>query len=80
MGSKSPDAPVGAQLGASAGADWPRFGHDLHNTRFNDKEKTIGVANVERLKVKWQFDTDDNWTIQQTPAGGGHLVFWLRPL
>lgn len=56
-------------------ADWPRFGCDLHNTRFNAKEKTIGPANVERLKVKWTFDTPDNWIIYSTPAVVGDSVF-----
>ena len=27
-------------------ADWTRFGYDLHNTRFNIREKTIGPKNV----------------------------------
>ena len=34
-------------------SDWPRFGYDLHNTRFNAREKTLGPENVGRLKVKW---------------------------
>lgn len=56
-------------------ADWPRFGHDLHNTRFNDKEKIIGPENVDKLKVKWQFDTLDNWPPVTTPAVIGDTVF-----
>ena len=68
-------APAGG-LPKPGEADWPRFGHDLHNTRFNDKEKTIGVSNVERLKVKWQFETDDNFTIHQTPAVIGDTLFF----
>ena len=46
--------------GAARQADWTRFGFDLHNTRFNDRETTIGRENVSRLKLKWKF-----------PAGGG---------
>src|SRR3972149_3087803 len=57
-------------------ADWPRFGYDIHNTRFNAKETTIGPSNVERLKIKWQFDTDENFVIQQTPAVIGATVFF----
>lgn len=56
-------------------ADWPRFGHDLHNTRFNDKEKTIGPNNVDRLKVKWKFDTADNWPPVTCPAVIGDTLF-----
>jgi hypothetical protein len=30
-------------------ADWSRFGCDLHNTRFNGSEATLGPENVARL-------------------------------
>src|ERR1035437_4361518 len=65
-----------AELPKPGEADWPRFGHDLHNTRFNDKEKTIGPENVAKLKVKWQFDTVDNWPPVTTPAVVGDRVFF----
>jgi glucose dehydrogenase len=65
-----------AALPVPGAADWPRFGCDLHNTRFNPNEKTIGPRNVERLKEKWRFDTDENWVIQQTPAVVGDTVFF----
>ena len=57
-------------------ADWPRFGCDLHNTRFNSKENAIGPANVDRRKVKWTFDTLDHWIIYETPAVVGDSVFF----
>jgi len=57
-------------------ADWPRFGYDLHNTRFNSKEKTIAPGNVQRLKVKWTFDTLDNWIVYDTPAVVGDTVYF----
>ena len=65
-----------ADLPKPGEADWSRFGYDLHNTRFNAKEKILGPNNVERLKLKWQFDTDENWVIQQTPAVIGDTVFF----
>ena len=65
-----------ADLPKPGEADWPRFGYDLHNTRFNAKEKILGPNNVERLKVKWQFDTDDNFVIQQTPTVIGDTLFF----
>jgi len=68
--------PQAAALPRPGPADWPRFGYDIHNTRFNAKETTIGPANVERLKLKWQFDTDENFVIQQTPAVIGDTVFF----
>ncbi len=65
----SPDVKPGS-------ADWPRFGYDLHNTRFNAKETTIGPSNVEKLKVKWTFETLDNWIVYETPAVVGDSVFF----
>ena len=57
-------------------SDWTRFGYDLHNTRFNAKEKIIGPNNVDRLKVKWQFDTLDSWPVQTTPTVIGDTLFF----
>jgi glucose dehydrogenase len=55
-------------------ADWPRFGYDLHNTRFNAREKQLGKANVGRLKPKWEFETGS--PIQHTPAVVGNMLFF----
>lgn len=57
-------------------ADWTRFGYDLHNTRFNSKEKTITPENVSRLKLKWRFDTLDGWPVSNTPAVVGNTLFF----
>lgn len=57
-------------------ADWPRYGYDIHNTRFNVKEQTLGLNNVERLKQKWQFETVDGWPIQTTPTVVGDTLFF----
>src|SRR3990172_10369243 len=57
-------------------SDWTRYGYDLHNTRFNAKEKIIGPNNVDRLKVKWQFDTLDGWPVQTTPTVIGDTLFF----
>lgn len=57
-------------------ADWPRYGADIHNTRFNAAEKAIGPDNVGRLKPKWQFATEDGWPIQTTPTVVGDTVFF----
>ncbi|MBI2818967.1 MAG: PQQ-binding-like beta-propeller repeat protein [Acidobacteria bacterium] len=65
-----------AELPRPGAADWTRFGYDLHNTRFNSKEKIIGPANVERLKVKWQFETVDGWPMQNTAAVIGDTLFF----
>ncbi len=65
-----------ADLPKPGEADWPRYGYDLHNTRFNSKEKTIGPENVDKLKVKWQFDVVDDWPIQTTPTVVGDTLFF----
>ena len=57
-------------------ADWTRYGYDLHNTRFNSREKTIGPENVGRLKIKWKFDTLDNFPIQVAPTVVGDTLFF----
>ena len=55
-------------------ADWPRFGYDLHNTRFNARERTLGPENVGRLKLKWSFQADG--VIQTTPTVIGDTLFF----
>src|SRR5947209_5990380 len=42
-----------AGMPSPGAADWPRFGFDLHNTRFNAREKKLGPGNIARLKLKW---------------------------
>lgn len=54
-------------------ADWTRFGFDLHNTRFNSRETTIGPQNVGRLKLKWKFPADGGF--QNTPTVVGDRVY-----
>ena len=65
-----------AQLAHTGQADWPRFGCDLRNSRFNAGETTLGRSNVERLKAKWSFETQDGWPIQMTPAVVGDTLFF----
>jgi polyvinyl alcohol dehydrogenase (cytochrome) len=43
-------APVGV-----AGGEWPTYGHDLSNTRHQDREKVIGAATVGQLEVAWTY-------------------------
>ncbi|MDA2934674.1 PQQ-binding-like beta-propeller repeat protein, partial [Acidobacteria bacterium AH-259-D05] len=54
--------------------DWPRFGYDLHNTRFNSLESRLGRENVSRLKLKWSFHADG--VIQTTPTVIGDTLFF----
>ena len=60
-----------------APGDWTRYGRDIHNTRFNSHETTIGRSNVDRLKVKWQFDIDV--PIETTPTVVGDTVYFVAP-
>jgi len=55
-------------------ADWPRFGCDLHNTRFNARETTLGRENVGRLKLKWTFEAQGR--IQTCPTVIGDTLFF----
>ncbi|MEE2822390.1 MAG: PQQ-binding-like beta-propeller repeat protein [Acidobacteriota bacterium] len=55
-------------------ADWSRFGYDLHNTRFNVRETTLGPGNVGRLKPKWIFDAGGR--IQTCPTVIGDTLFF----
>ncbi|MBI2820736.1 MAG: PQQ-binding-like beta-propeller repeat protein, partial [Acidobacteria bacterium] len=69
--------PMGRALGADAPepgpADWPGFAYDLHNSRFNSREKTLGPGNVGRLKLKWSRELGA--PIQSTPAVIGNTLF-----
>jgi len=41
------------------GGHWPTFGHDYSNTRNQDKEKKIGLAEAATLQPAWYFASDD---------------------
>ena len=56
---------------------WSRYGYNLQNTRFNPHENILGKDNVERLKMKWQFDVDV--PIETTPVVIGDLLFFGVP-
>lgn len=67
---QSGDLPAGVRPG-----DWPMIGADMHNTRFNPYERTIGPNNIDRLKVKWTFELAENH-IQSTPVVVGDTVYF----
>ena len=76
----SPFSAVAVQAASLANpdpADWQRYGYDLHNTRFNPTEKTIGKINVDRLKVKWKFDVEV--PIETTSTVIGDTLFFGAP-
>ena len=72
--SSLPGMSQGGLLQANQGGDWVRFGHDLHNTRFNSVEGQLGKSNVGRLWQKWHFETAA--PIQTTPTVVGDTLFF----
>jgi polyvinyl alcohol dehydrogenase (cytochrome) len=66
---------LGAQgrLPVAGPSDWARFAYDLHNTRFNSRETTLNVSNVERLKPKWSHEIGA--PIQTSPTVVGDTLF-----
>jgi len=68
-------AAAAAATGGTAVADsnWTSAGHDIQNTRHQNGESKIGVANVGTLGVKWAFATDGN--VSATPAVDGSRVY-----
>ena len=63
----------GRQQPVPGPADWPRFGYDLHNTRFNSRENMLTPENVGRLQLKWRHDVGA--PIQSTPTVVGDTLF-----
>ena len=64
---------IAAPPAATGNGDWSRFGYDLQNTRFNPVENTLGVQNVEKLKLKWSFPV--SMPIQNTPCVVGDQLY-----
>ncbi|MFL6212620.1 MAG: PQQ-binding-like beta-propeller repeat protein [Blastocatellia bacterium] len=51
-------------------SEWPLYGRDLAGSHYNPAEKQITPATVERLKVKWIFETGGDVSSQPTVVGG----------
>jgi glucose dehydrogenase len=64
---------LAAQSPQPGSADWSRYGFDLHNTRFNGQENTLGRGTVDRLKLKWRHRIGA--PIQSTPLVIGDTLF-----
>jgi polyvinyl alcohol dehydrogenase (cytochrome) len=63
-----------ATVFAAASATWPTAGHDLQNTRYQDKESTIKANKVANLAVKWTFTTGGD--VSATPAVDENNVYF----
>jgi polyvinyl alcohol dehydrogenase (cytochrome) len=64
---------LAGDLPVSGSADWPRFGYDIHNTRFNSREKILNPGNVGRLKLKWRYEVGA--PMQTSPTVIGDTLF-----
>ncbi len=60
------------------GGAWPSLNHDLHNTRSQPDETTIGPGNVAGLDVAWVYRATDHGGVgpfQATPTIGHGCVY-----
>jgi len=60
------------QSGEKPTADWPMFGHDLANTRFNPVEDTLSADDVDRLAERWKVT---GAAVTSTPAVVDGVVY-----
>jgi polyvinyl alcohol dehydrogenase (cytochrome) len=65
---------VSSPVLAAGGGLWLTAGHDLRNTRYQNTESTLSVANVANLAVKWQFTTGSD--VSATPAVDDTAVYF----
>ena len=57
--------------------DWPRYGHDLENTRFQDVDQ-INPSNAARMRVAWVFHTgvlEPNAELEVSPIKVGGWLY-----
>ncbi len=59
----------------SSNADWPMWGYDLGNHRYNPNETTITPANVGKLKLRWAFAFPDTMISSSQPTVIGDTVY-----
>jgi polyvinyl alcohol dehydrogenase (cytochrome) len=62
----------------SAGGDWPTYGHDAANTRFQGREKAISPREAAMLSPVWTFSTPGaggSGDITGTPIETGGCVY-----
>lgn len=59
----------------ATGADWPMWGYNLSNHRYNPNEKTITPANVDKLGLKWAFAFPDTGIASSQPTVIGDTVY-----
>ena len=58
---------------AAGGSEWASAGGNRQNTRFQESEHTLSVANVGGLQVKWELETGSD--VSATPAVDADTVY-----
>lgn len=64
-----------ASVTAAQHADWPMWGHDLSNHRYNPDESMITRSNVNRLQLHWAFVFPDTMIASSQPTVIGDTVY-----
>src|SRR3954452_24586804 len=63
---------------ATAGGEWPSYGHDVANTRTQPEPSGFGPSAVAQIKPSWVFSTSstgDGTGFNTTPVTYGGCVF-----
>lgn len=69
-GSVHAASPIGSERLTLASGDWPMYGFDIAQSRFNPNETAITAANVGSLKQKWFFATKGPVSATPTVVSG----------
>ena len=67
--------PSGCSTKKSAGGDWPMYGHDYGNSRFQDKESKIGTLQAAALQPAWVFAATNKGDFTGTPVEADGCIF-----
>ena len=55
---------------SSTSGNWPMFGYNTAHTRYDPKEKTLGISNVMNLVKDWSYATGNLIVSSPTVANG----------
>ena len=67
--------PSGCSTKKSAGGDWPMYGHDYGNSRFQDDESKIGTLQAAALQPAWVFAANNKGDFTGTPVEADSCIF-----
>ena len=66
---------AGCSTAKSAGGDWPMYGHDYGNSRFQDRESKIGTVQAATLQQAWAFSTNGKGDFTGTPVESDGCIY-----